>query len=263
MTANKITTSAAKNSDQTRQLLLRNPPNAMSPYIPYLIAISFVVMTGLLTLILTLTMDYKSQMDRALAKQADKPILADARMAFGQLRAIINPPTPGLLQNNSAVSPVVESIPTNPAQTTVPVASDNSSEDTQSTDKQPTAGLSEYQIAASRQDLDQLIDRHENRITEIRTIIAFQVTHKQQIDELVIRHIHLMERQIQAIDDRLRPIFPQAVASYERIMNRRRESFQHIIQTKEKLLRRIDDSREQLREHYTQLLKTWHEGNIA
>ncbi|MCW8963590.1 MAG: hypothetical protein OQL16_07315 [Gammaproteobacteria bacterium] len=78
-------------------------------YAPYLIAISFIAMTGLLTLLLSAVMDNKVELDRVAAIHDSKPILADARMAFGQESTPITETEqvglPALLSEEAAVSP--------------------------------------------------------------------------------------------------------------------------------------------------------------
>jgi|GEM_PF-4147206 len=114
VTSTEKTQSAAEKGNEKQQLLLKTPDTGiiMSPYIPYLIAGSFVAMTALLTLLLTIIMDNKAELDQVLDDQeyTSQTMLADAREAFGQNEILPAsnteaPSTPALLQKDVAVTP--------------------------------------------------------------------------------------------------------------------------------------------------------------
>ena len=74
-------------------------------------------------------------------------------------------------------------------------------------------------------DLDRVVDAHETRINDIRAMITLRDTNKRQVEQAISYHLNLMEMQVRYMEDRIRPAFPPAIASYERMVNRRREAF--------------------------------------
>jgi hypothetical protein len=55
----------------------------MNPYIPYLVGMTFVAMTALLTLMLTVVLENKAELERSITFNTSEPLLANAHVAFG------------------------------------------------------------------------------------------------------------------------------------------------------------------------------------
>ena len=85
----------------------------MNPYIPYLIAISFVAMTALLTLMLTVVMDNKAELERSITLNTSEPLLTNARVAFGQT-IISGEPAPESFINDSVSNDLAAEAPASP-----------------------------------------------------------------------------------------------------------------------------------------------------
>jgi hypothetical protein len=363
VTSNQKIPNSAKNSDSKQQVTLKTPDTGiiMRSYIPYLIAGSFIVMTALLTLLLTIVMDNKAELDQVLAEQGYAPetMLVDAREAFGQDEPPVakEPDAPALLQEEIAISPTlneqtadtqVGSEGETPATVTEPntsvLATANSTIDTpaevvdekttaasptpntplpaitesvanipaDSEDKtvatsptphKPVAAITvsandankavaivenqdsttnadpstitnalsvskplpieDEQVASAGHDLDRVVDAHETRINDIRAMITLRDTNKRQVEQAITYHLNLMEMQVRYIEDRIRPAFPPAIASFERMVNRRREAFHRRMRHREELRQRIYESRNFLRREYTQLLELLRDKNLS
>ena len=360
VTSNQKTPSFTKNSDSKQQVTLKTPDAGiiMSSYIPYLIAGSFIVMTALLTLLLTIVMDNKTELNHVLAEQgyASETMLADAREAFGQDEPSVvkEPDAPALLQEEIAIPPTLneqvtdtqtgseDETPITTTETNTPVlaTADGTidvpaelvNEKTATTPNTPLPGITETvfnspaeseekavaisptpnkpvpAITASTDDanntvaimenndstanvvpstntntqsvgetpatendlvvtvghdLDKVVDAHETRINDIRAMITLRDTNKRQVEQAITYHLNLMEMQVRYMEDRIRPAFPPAIASFERMVNRRREAFHRRMRHREELRQRIYESRNFLRHQYSQLLELLWDKNLS
>lgn len=355
VTSNQKIPNSAKNSDSKQQVALKTPDTGiiMRSYIPYLIAGSFIVMTALLTLLLTIVMDNKAELDHVLAEQGYAPgtMLVDAREAFGQDGPPVakEPDVPALLHEKIAISPTLneqiantqvgsegempatvtepntsvlatadstidapakvvdeKTTATSPTPNTplpaitesvanIPADSEDKTVATSPTPNKPvpaitvsiddtnkavaiikshdstanedsstitntqsvgeTPAIENDMVASVGHDLDRVVDAHEARINDIRAMITLRDTNKRQVEQAITYHLNLMEMQVRYIEDRIRPAFPPAIASYERMVNRRREAFHRRMRHREELRQRIYESRNFLRREYTQLLE--------
>lgn len=283
----------------------------MNAYIPYLIAISFVGMTALLTLMLTVVMENKAELERSVTFNTSEPLLANARVAFGHTiisgeaaperfiddeigkgqatplaspatQAFPDKPEPGPGSSQSAVVEIVGTggesenvrsaiypeaavltsaidatqdptaaeaipVPVNPAQTDGTVVTI-----TQNVD------LTEQGLSTARHDpsntLENIVMAHNNTITGLENAIAQKAYNREQLQAMVIYNLNLMENQIRRLENSLRPAFPPALAAYERMVSKRRESFGRMLQRRQEILYRAQQSRDVLRENYSQLL---------
>lgn len=282
----------------------------MNPYIPYLIAISFVAMTALLTLMLTVVMENKAELERSVVFNTSEPLLANARVAFGQTmvsgeaaperfiddnisnsqaaapvspatQAFPDKPEPSPGSSQSAVAEMmstVGSVNVSPAISTEAAALasvNDASEDTTAAETGPVpansaqtdgtvatitqnVGLTEEQLSTARYDssdsLDNIVMAHINTITGLENAIAQKAYNREQLQAMVIYNLNLMENQIRQLEDSLRPAFPPALAAYERMVSKRRESFERMLHRRQEILYRTQSSRDVLRESYSQLL---------
>ena len=364
VTSNQKTPNSAKNSDSKQQVTLKTPDAGiiMSSYIPYLIAGSFIVMTALLTLLLTIVMDNKAELNQVLAEQeyAPETTLTDAREAFGQDEPSVAkaPDAPALLHEEIAIPPSIheqvtgtqagpegetQAIVTEPNTSVLAAATNTIDAPAELTDEKttsilPTANIpsptiqesvanipadsedkavatapasskpapaitvsadgankavaivenqdsmtnedpstitntpsvsepspiEDEQVASAGHDLDRVVDAHETRINDIRAMITLRDTNnKRQVEQAITYHLNLMEMQVRYIEDSIRPAFPPAIASFERMVNRRREAFHRRMQHREELRQRIYESRHLLRQQYTQLLDLLRDKNLS
>jgi hypothetical protein len=360
VTSNQKTPSSTNNSDSKQQVTLKTPDAGiiMSSYIPYLIAGSFIVMTALLTLLLTIVMDNKTELNQVLAEQgyASETMLADAREAFGQNEPSVvkEPDTPALLQEEIAIPPTLSEqvtdtqaepenkTPATITETNTPVLATAAgtidvpdelvNKKTVTTPNTPLPGITETVVTSPAEseakavatspapnkpvpaitastddanntvtiienndsfanvdpststngqsvgespatdndlvvtvghDLDRVVDAHEARINDIRAVITLRDTNKRQVEQAITYHLNLMEMQVRYMEDRIRPAFPPAIASFERMVNRRREAFHRRMRHREELRQRIYESRNFLRQQYSQLLELLWDKNLS
>ena len=363
MTSNQKTPNSAKNSDSKQQVTLKTPDAGiiMSSYIPYLIAGSFIVMTALLTLLLTIVMDNKAELNQVLAEHeyAPETTLTDAREAFGQDEPSVAkaPDAPALLHEEIAIPPSIheqvtgtqagsegetQAIVTEPNTSVLAAATNTIDAPAELTDEKttsilPTANtpsptiqesvanipadsedkavatspassepvpaitvsadgankavaivenqdsmtnedpstitntpsvsgpssIEDERVASAGHDLDRVVGAHETRINDIRAMITLRDTNKRQVEQAITYHLNLMEMQVRYIEDSIRPAFPPAIASFERMVNRRREAFHRRMQRRKDLRQRIYESRNLLRQQYTQLLDLLRDKNLS
>ena len=307
-----------KQVQQKASLRATTGAGALNPYIPYLIAASFVVMTALVTLLLTMVMENKAELDEVLAdrQQFPEPILADARMAFGQgmdtgMESNTAEHPSALLSEENAIAPdampntempaeqtaskmaskpasppdTIDTVPTNsaerlaadvgnqtamsPADTAIEAVSATVKRDVvaATTISQPAVvslsadpRLVHNNFESGNRQLEKIVSSHEEQIHSFNKMLQLQTVNREEMQNTITHHMQLMESQIQAIEQILRPETPSAVVGYDRMIYRQRESFQRMMQRRNKMLQRALESRHRLREDYTLLLDLLEKG---
>ena len=85
-------------------------------------------------------------------------------------------------------------------------------------------------------------------------MLQHKTINHEEMQNAITHQMRLMEAQIHAIEQIMRPAMPSAIVGYDRMINRRLESYQRMMHRRDRMLQRALDSRHRLREDYTSLL---------